>query len=53
MEELALALRAAVNQVLHDRSVRVCAITVARDAGRLALVMTADGASVVATEVAA
>jgi two-component system sensor histidine kinase DesK len=52
-EELALALRAAVNEVLHDRSVRACAITVTRDAGRLGLVMTADGASIVATEVAA
>lgn len=52
-EELALALRGAVNQVLHDRSVRACAITVTRDAGRLGLVMTADGASVVVTEVAA
>jgi two-component system sensor histidine kinase DesK len=52
-EELALALRAAVNQVLHDKSVRACAITVTRDGRRLGLAMTADGAAIVATEAAA
>jgi two-component system sensor histidine kinase DesK len=50
---LAGALRSAVDRLLHDDTVRAAAITLTRDGGRLRLTVAANGAPLVAAEVAA
>ncbi|GAA1991391.1 hypothetical protein [Amycolatopsis minnesotensis] len=52
-DELAGALRSAVDRLLHDDSVRAAAITVTRDGDRLRLTVTANGTPLLAAEVAA
>ncbi|GAB1512433.1 sensor histidine kinase [Actinophytocola sp. KF-1] len=51
-DELTGALRSAVDRLLHDDAVRAAAITVTRHGDRLRLTVTANGAALVAEEVA-
>lgn len=51
--ELAGALRSAIDQLLHDDTVRAAAVTVTRQGDRLRLTVTANGAALASAEVAA
>ncbi|HEY4453143.1 MAG TPA: hypothetical protein VGN81_02425 [Pseudonocardiaceae bacterium] len=51
-DELTVALRSAVDRLLHDDAVRHCEISVVRANGNLALSLDADGARLASAEVA-
>ncbi|WP_232663124.1 hypothetical protein [Pseudonocardia sp. TRM90224] len=51
-DELARALRSAVDRLLHDDTARSAAITVTMDGGRLRLTVAANGTPLLATEIA-